>query len=266
MSGDNLRKVQTGESLNIPAPAYNAFVDAALDLRRRQHDSASDPQRLRRDGDVVLVKNSTASVVSRFGVLAITNPIITPTSALELERVAFTGVVPAAEHAGKFAILLETAAPGAIVRAAMGGVAPVKVFVLDPAHKFADIAPGATDRLNSGASGAAQILWLDTAPGTLKQAFVRLPATGAGSAVCLATSSGLALDANGCIKIDDTVFSTLQLTVVTGVTHAIVAGVLRITAQRSIVTFSRNTDGFLIGVDIAPTTDQISNVTVETCP
>jgi len=42
--------------------------------------------------------------------------------------------------------------------------------------------------------------------------------------------------------------------------------VLRITAQRSIVTFSRNTDGFLIGVSGAPTTDQISDVTVETCP
>ncbi|MGH9896441.1 MAG: hypothetical protein ACREA0_31480, partial [bacterium] len=70
MSGDSLRKVKSGDPLNIPASAYNAFVDAAVDLRQRQHNAAGDPQRLRRDNDVILVLNSTGSTVNRFGVLA----------------------------------------------------------------------------------------------------------------------------------------------------------------------------------------------------
>ncbi len=264
MSGDSLRKVKSGDPLNIPAAAYNAFVDAAVDLRQRQHEESREPQRLRRDNDVILVLNSTGSTVNRFGVLAITDPIIAPTDALELERVAFTGVVPAAEHAGKFAILLETAAPGAIVRAAMGGVVPVKVGLLQPDDEFADVAPGQTGYLNSGDSGPAQILWVESSLVPVRQAIVRLPAGGA--AVCLASASGLAFDASGCLKMDTTVNSTVQLTLVTGVTHAIVGNVLRITAQRSIITLLRNVAGVVIGVGATPTTDQTSDVNLESCP
>ncbi len=264
MSGDALRKVKSGDPLRIPAGAYNAFVDAAVDLRQRQHEETREPQRLRRDNDVILVLNSTASTVNRFGVLAITDPIILPSNALELERMAFTGVVPQAEHEGKFAILLETAAPGAIVRAALGGVVPVKVGLLDPNHEFADIAAGMTDRLESGESGAAQILWVESSISPVRQAFVRLPA--AGASVCLAAASGLAFDSEGCLKIDTTVNSSVQLTLVTGVTHAIVGNVLRITAQRSIITLSRNVAGVVIGVGATPTTDQTSDVNLEICP
>ncbi len=264
MSGDSLRKVKTGDPLNIPAAAYNAFVDAAVDLRQRQHNAAGDPQRLRRDNDVVLVLNSTGSTVGRFGVLAITDPIIDPSDALELERVAFTGVVPAAEHAGKFAILLETAAPGAIVRAAMGGVVPVKVGLLNPSDEFADVAAGQTGWLNSGDSGAAQILWVESSLVPVRQAIVRLPAGGA--AVCLASNSGLAFDTEGCLKIDTNVNSTVQLTLVTGVTHAIVGSVLRITAQRTIVTLSRNVAGVVIGIGATPTSSTTSDVNLESCP
>jgi len=33
---DDLRKVRSGDPLRLPARSYNAFVDAAVDLRRRQ--------------------------------------------------------------------------------------------------------------------------------------------------------------------------------------------------------------------------------------
>ena len=32
---DALQKVQSGQKLNIPAAAYNSFIDAAVDYRRR---------------------------------------------------------------------------------------------------------------------------------------------------------------------------------------------------------------------------------------
>ena len=37
--GDVFRKVRSGQPLRIPAAAYNAFVDAAVDLRRRERNS-----------------------------------------------------------------------------------------------------------------------------------------------------------------------------------------------------------------------------------
>jgi len=34
-TGNALKKVQAGQKLAIPAAAYNAFIDAAVDYRRR---------------------------------------------------------------------------------------------------------------------------------------------------------------------------------------------------------------------------------------
>lgn len=36
MAGDPLKKVQAGDRLNIPAEAYNAFIDAARASRSQQ--------------------------------------------------------------------------------------------------------------------------------------------------------------------------------------------------------------------------------------
>ncbi len=263
MSGDALRKVKSGDPLRIPAGAYNAFVDAAVDLRQRQHEELREPRRLRRDNDVILVLNSTGSTVNRFGVLAITDPIIAPTDALELERVAFTGVVPAAEHAGKFAILLETAAPGAIVRAAMGGVVPVKVGLLQPDDEFADVAPGQTGYLNSGDSGAAQILWVESSLVPVRQAIVRLPA---GGVSCLGDC--LEFDEDGCPAFDLDTASQVNATVVTGGSLSIVAGTpkkLRLTLTRATVTFSRNACGVLIGVSSSSASSVTSDLNLDEC-
>ncbi len=259
----SLRKVKSGDPLKIPAAAYNAFVDAAVDLRQRQHEESREPQRLRRDNDVILVLNSTASTVNRFGVLAITDPIIAPTDALELERVAFTGVVPAAEHAGKFAILLETAAPGAIVRAAMGGVVPVKVGMASADDKFADVSPGLTDRLLSGDSGAAQILWVESSISTLRQAIVRLPA---GGVSCLGDC--LEFDEDGCPAFDLDTASQVVATVVTGGSLSIVAGTpkkLRLILTRATVTFSRNACGVLVGVSSSGAASVTSDLNLDEC-
>ena len=40
---DDLRKVRSGQPLRIPAGAYNAFVDAAVDLRTRQGAAKPSP-------------------------------------------------------------------------------------------------------------------------------------------------------------------------------------------------------------------------------
>ena len=50
--GDMFRKVRSGSPLRIPAAAYNAFVDAAVDLRRRERTTNAGPAYLyRNDSD-----------------------------------------------------------------------------------------------------------------------------------------------------------------------------------------------------------------------
>ena len=72
------------------------------------------------------------------------------------------------------------------------------------------------------------------------------------------SSGALAPTKSGYRFVKDVPFSTP--------THAIVGNVLRITAQRSIITLSRNVAGVVIGVGATPTTDQTSDVNLESCP
>jgi hypothetical protein len=267
MSGEALKKVRTGDPLRIPARAYNAFVDAAVDLRHRQQAQEREAHRLRRDTDVVLVRNSTESILDRFEVLGLGGPIFTPDNALEVERIAFNGVVPQESHEGRFAILLETAAPGAIVRAALGGVVPVMLEVQDPDHAFADVLPGSTDRLRSEESGGAQILW-KAGSGTPRWAIVRLPAGGGGECDCdeLCLSGGcLEFDENDCLRFKADVASTTNVTAVTGGSLSIVGDVLRLTLTRGTIGFQRNACGVVVGVTQSAASSIISDVPLTDC-
>jgi hypothetical protein len=64
--GDTLRKVQAGQKLRIPAAAYNAFVDAANDFKRRSASNGREPETTVRDRDVLLVRNDSGEPRERF--------------------------------------------------------------------------------------------------------------------------------------------------------------------------------------------------------
>jgi hypothetical protein len=98
----------------------------------------------------------------RFDVLGITGPVLTPTENLDAfkSRVVLHGGVPQASHAGRFVVLAEPVAAGAIGRAFVDGVCPVRVEMDDESHGFADVAAGVTATLRSAASGTAQLLWV----------------------------------------------------------------------------------------------------------
>ena len=87
-----------------------------------------------------------------------------------------------------------------------------------------------------------------------------------GGNLCLTSGGGLVVDANGCIGNDLATNSQVAGTVVTGVTHAIVGGNLRITVTRAIVTFNRNAAGIVVGVSFTGTTSTTSDVALESCP
>lgn len=176
--GDALKKVAAGEPLRIPAQAYNAFVDAAVDLRRRQQAPARDPMRLLRQTGIVLIRNDSGEDVARFGILGVDGPLIDP-KANEGEfaaRIALSGVAPSLpDHRGRFVITLEPIAEGALGIACIGGVCQAKVLVGEgeDAPTAADAEPGETAYLVPRVDGSAAVLWVE--PGEGEQwAVVRL--------------------------------------------------------------------------------------------
>jgi len=176
--GDPFRKVSPGDPLVIPAAAYNTFVDTARDYLDRRNDQGQEAHPAARDSGIVLVRNDAGEdVTSRFAVLGIDGPVIAPADNADefANRVILSGKVPyVATHAGRFIILLEPLAAGAIGYGVVSGVTAAKVDVADEDHAFADVENENWSQLKSGATGAAQILWKESGTGYNKWALVRL--------------------------------------------------------------------------------------------
>ncbi|MCC5829380.1 MAG: hypothetical protein JJU36_08030 [Phycisphaeraceae bacterium] len=176
MTADPLKKVQTGQKLRIPAAAYNAFVDVVADLKQRQRSIHQDPSATVRHSGIVLVSNASGAARERFDALAVTGPVFTPTDNLDSfrNRVALRGgLAQSADDAGRFVILLEPLAPGAIGMAMAVGICPARVQVSDAEHRYADVDDSGDGLLHSAELGAAHILWKEAGTGT-RWAIVRI--------------------------------------------------------------------------------------------
>ncbi|HHK41407.1 MAG TPA: hypothetical protein ENJ50_03215, partial [Planctomycetaceae bacterium] len=174
--GDSFKKVQAGQRLQIPAEAYNAFLDAARAERSRRHNQEQDSTPPFRQADIILVRNDSGATRARFEVLGISSPVVLPTTNLDQfkNQVALAGVVPVvSSHAGKFVVLLEPLEAGAIGRAWVSGVCPARVNVADECHEYADVADGDATALRSVPRGSARILWREGGLG-VQWAVVRL--------------------------------------------------------------------------------------------
>ena len=171
-----MRKVISGEPLRIPAPTYNTFIDAANDFLARRHNIAV-PRPAENDSELVLVQNASGSDVDRFGVLGISDIVISPTDNPTGfgNQVALVGVTPDADdHEGRFVIVAAPIADGRIGLARVHGVSWVQVDVTDAGHQYAEVKDGDATMLASGETGSAQILWKESGTGT-KWAVVRFP-------------------------------------------------------------------------------------------
>ena len=78
--GDAFRKVKRGESLRIPATAYNAFIDAALAHQRTQQDVAALSIVPRAGQVTVKVRNDSGANRAQFDILKLGSPIVLPTA------------------------------------------------------------------------------------------------------------------------------------------------------------------------------------------
>jgi hypothetical protein len=180
-------RVRPGQNINtaFSARAWNRAQDAAdfvIAERARLAAAESDP--IDRAPNIVLIRNTTASTVERFGVLGISGVDINPSGgtlggsdeasvrAREFaRRPVLTGVRPSTPtHVDQFVIMLEPVAAGAIARAAISGCFPCRVRIMDTSHKFANIRNADTIQLQSASCGVLQLVWKEGGTGSRKWA------------------------------------------------------------------------------------------------
>jgi hypothetical protein len=161
---DALRKVQAGQPLAIPASAYNAFIDAAIDFRQRTAHIGQGAQPAFQQATIILVRNDSGSDRQRFEILGVDAPVIDPSYNEEefKNRMALACVSPVVDtHEGRFVVLAEPVGSGKIGRAFAAGVCAVKINVIDETEepRFVEIAGGTTANLDVKRRGSAGILW-----------------------------------------------------------------------------------------------------------
>lgn len=167
--------VSPGTKLDIPARDWND-LQAMLREYRLGKSLGGGGVTLR---DEILIKNTTASDVAAFGVLAIDAPVF-DYAAVEQEvfrGVRFKGIAPSTStpHYGKFAILQEPAkANDGFARAVIGGVTLAKLNIADADDVAAEIANNQTGYLSTQAHGSARILWKESGTGTDKWGLVSM--------------------------------------------------------------------------------------------
>ena len=166
--GDAFKKVQSGDSLRIPAATFNAFIDAAQDFHTRTiGNTGTGPGLGILPPGIVLVRNDSDAAQDQFAVLGIDGIVISPDDNEQefKSHIVLSGVVPAVDdetdHSGRFVVLAEPLKAGSIGRAFVDHVCQVKVSVEEDEEepRFADVADGEAGHLAAAVDGSAMILW-----------------------------------------------------------------------------------------------------------
>jgi hypothetical protein len=175
MAGDAFKQVRPGERLEIPAVAYNAFLDAVKWVRQQQTISAGGVNGDAYSPTIIRVRNTSGSDVDRLGILAIGEPTITPTDNLDSFKrlVIFDGDTPESGTGAKWCVVLEPIVDGGIGRAVIAGVVPVQIAVSGSVGAYAEAQSGEVVSLTTGSTGSARVLWAETT-GSTRWAIVRL--------------------------------------------------------------------------------------------
>lgn len=188
-TGDVHRRVHQGERLRIQADTWNAVLDTVkkvdqLDTIAQDAEPVKPYRNIRQLGRVK-VQNKTGGVVPVRGVLAIGDPVITPTASEdEFYRIMnFEGAAPAAAS-DRVVILEQPLANDEWGWGIISGVTPVEIDILDAGHTLAQPKAAGVDYLESNASGTIPILYKEAGTG-VKRCYVllgdRVGASGGGT-------------------------------------------------------------------------------------
>jgi hypothetical protein len=160
---DHLRKVQTGDPLRIPALAYNAFVDSAIDYKNRMSGPTRSPNGGLSDAAVLLVRNDTGADLPPGSIVELGDILVDIPDAGDaskvLQNVIVEGLTPTAGGFGPVAVTREPISDGKVGRAMLEGVIACRLELRSALHRFADVLPGST-LLASRGVGRFEILSL----------------------------------------------------------------------------------------------------------
>lgn len=171
LMSDPYKKVRSGQSLRIPAAAYNAFVDAAVDLRRRERNAHAGSlfEPAQRGVGIVLVRNDSGEAIEPYHALAITGVLVEPGDGDQERtfhsRTPLTGAIAAEDSPPlAFVLALQPIKPGAIGRCVITGVTAARLLVHNESDTTCELAPGETV-LASTPMGGVPILWKEEGTG-----------------------------------------------------------------------------------------------------
>ena len=173
---DALKKVQAGQRMEIPAEAYNAFIDAVRAERSRRHSIEQDAGLDVRQTGIIKVRNQSGSDQDRYHVLALRTPVVSPSDNLQefKNQVSLDADAPSTpSRCERFAILLDPLPNGGMGRGIVSGVAPVRINVVRPTDNYAELVFGETGHLRSSPTGQTRILWKEAGTG-IRWGVVRL--------------------------------------------------------------------------------------------
>ena len=163
--------VSAGDKLSIRAADWNGLLDVLRWFRRTGGGARLTSIADQFQPSIVQVKNTTASDVSAFGVLALDAPIFEPSdnSHEPFQGIRFDGIAPSTStpHYGKFAVLQEPAkANGGFARAVIAGQTLAKLNIADADDVACDITNNQTGYLTTNMHGSARILWKSSGTGS----------------------------------------------------------------------------------------------------
>lgn len=176
-------RIEPGQPLRsaISASAWNRAQDAAdLVLGQRPRFGAEAGAAAQSPYTAVVVKNTTANDLPRWGVLGITGIDVAPSAGPQFEAMpVLSGGVPTATTNEAFGIAVEPIRAGGYGRFAVAGVVQVRLEVTTGSDTAAGPKSGSVAELRTGGVGAA-VLWRESGTGANRWALVRLGGGGGG--------------------------------------------------------------------------------------
>ncbi|MFN9137392.1 MAG: hypothetical protein ACK5YE_16250, partial [Planctomyces sp.] len=165
-NGDPFRRVQPGQPLQIPAAAYNAFLDASAAWQRSQQTGVRSGSAESRSSTLIRVRNESGRDLKQFEVLGIDAPIFEPQDSLNAFRreVAFRGVLPdEQEHSGRFVILQEPLPQNQVGLAVVVGLTIARLHDPEngPTGDYADVRQSEVGSVRRRTKPIAPIVWAD---------------------------------------------------------------------------------------------------------
>ena len=163
MNGDDLRDARQGDEFVETARRHNLVNRVARDFLSRQGDQTTSPSV---DAETILVQNTCGSNVSRFGILGIGDPINLPSTDLDAfqNRIALNGTSPTIDQ--PFFVVQDHIGTNDLGLALASGVTLALLDIQSSSDGFASCTAGVIDRLTTGATGRAEILWKPSGTGT----------------------------------------------------------------------------------------------------